>query len=189
MDRRDVLRRLSAGAAWPFIDGLLPVDLFALLTEVHAAAQSADGARFRALDVRAAQTVETACERLIPADGTPGAAGAGVPRFIDHMLADWYEPEERERFLRGLHTLDVRSETVHGRAFVQCTVAQQHELLSAFDDEAQRLPSDRRSAHWFGMLKYLTVWGYCTSEPGMKALLLYPQPMKYDGAAPYERRS
>jgi hypothetical protein len=73
---------------------------------------------------------------------------------------------------------------------VRCTAAQQDALLTALDAEVQRLEVDRRNMHWFGMLKYLTVWGYCTSEVGMKMELhLYPQPMKYDGSAPYEPRS
>jgi hypothetical protein len=34
------------------------------------------------------------------------------------------------------------------------------------------------------MLKYLTVYGYCTSEAGMRALGLYPMAGRYDGCAP-----
>jgi hypothetical protein len=38
------------------------------------------------------------------------------------------------------------------------------------------------NAHWFAMLKYLTVWGYCTSDVGMRETLhSWPQPMRYDG--------
>ncbi len=41
------------------------------------------------------------------------------------------------------------------------------------------------STHWFGTLKFLTVWGYCTSEVAMKELFhSVPRPTKYDGAAP-----
>ncbi len=195
MDRRDVLRCLAAGAAWPIADRWFSADIVAILQDVHAAAQAdqrlaPNAQRPRALDRHAAETVAAACERIIPADETPGAIAAGVPQFIDRMLADWYEPEERDRFLQGLSILDARSQTANGRVFVLCTVAQQDALLTALDAEVQALDPDRRSSHWFAMLKYLTVWGYCTSEVGMKAELgLYPQPTRYDGSAPYKRRT
>jgi hypothetical protein len=190
MQRRDALRILAAGAAWPVADSLIPGDLLAMLKDVHAAAQSDGPGTFRALDGHAAHTVAAACERLIPADETPGAVDAGVPHFIDHMLAGWYEPHERDRFLTGLQTLDTKSRAANGRVFVQCTDAEQEALLTAFDRDVQALEGEQRDMHWFGMLKYLTVWGYCTSEAGMKTELhLYPQPMKYDGSAPYKGRS
>ena len=190
MHRRDVLRVLAAGAAWPVADSLMSADLLAILREVHAAAQSDGPGTFRALDTHAARTVTVACERLIPADETPGAVDVGVPHFIDRMLADWYESPERDRFLAGVQNLDARARAAHGRTFVQCTDSQQDVLLTAFDREVQALDGDERSMHWFGMLKYLAVWGYCTSEAGMKTELhLYPQPMKYDGSAPYKGRT
>jgi hypothetical protein len=34
------------------------------------------------------------------------------------------------------------------------------------------------------MLKFLTIYGWCTSQPGMRALKLYPLPWRYDGCAP-----
>jgi len=190
MNRRDVLRSLAAGAAWPVADSLIPADLLALLREVHASAQSDVPGKLRALDSHAAATVAAACERIIPADETPGAIDAGVPHFIDHMLAGWYEPDDRDRFLAGLQTLDAGSRAANGRLFLHCTAGQQDALLTAFDREVQTLEGERRDMHWFTMLKYLTVWGYCTSEIGMKTELhLYPQPMKYDGSAPYKGRA
>jgi hypothetical protein len=190
MHRRDVLRVLATGAAWPVADSLIPTDLLAMLREMHAAAQSDAPGTFRALDRHASETVAAVCERLIPADDTPGAIAAGVPRFIDHMLADWYTPNERDRFLAGLQTLDARSRTANGQVFVQCTDTQQEALVAAFDREVQTLEDNKRDLHWFGIVKYLTVWGYCTSEAGIKTELhAYPQPMKYDGAAPYKGRS
>ena len=42
-------------------------------------------------------------ERIIPADDTPGATAAGVPAFIAHMLANWYDPPERTRVIEQDH--------------------------------------------------------------------------------------
>ncbi len=95
--------------------------------------------------------------------------------FIDKMLTDWHTPEERERFLAGLKELDSRGN------FVDRSEADQLALLNALDNAAFAAGTND---HWFARLKYLTVYGYCTSEVGMRALKLYPLPWRYDGCAP-----
>ncbi len=63
--------------------------------------------------------------------------------------------------------------------------------MRQLDDEVtalRRTDGAAASAHWFGMLKFLTVWGYCTSEVGMRQTLQsWPQPMRYDGNVPVTR--
>jgi hypothetical protein len=54
-------------------------------------------------------------------------------------------------------------------------------VLTALDDEVS---TGGTNEHWFAMLKYLTIYGWCTSEAGMRALRLYPLPWRYDGCAP-----
>jgi hypothetical protein len=50
--------------------------------------------------------------------------------------------------------------------------------------------ADAANNHWFGMLKYLTVFGYCTSKVGQtQHLALWPLPGRYDGDAPYRLAS
>jgi hypothetical protein len=42
--------------------------------------------------------------------------------------------------------------------------------------------------HYYTMIKQLTLFGYFTSETGMKQTLRYlPVPGKYDGAFPYKK--
>jgi len=114
--------------------------------------------------------------------------GADVVAFIDKMLADWHTPAERNRFLTGLPDLDVRSRARASRAFVDCGEADQVAVLTALDGEVTALrASDGDTAanqHWFAMLKYLTVYGWCTSEAGARELGLYPLAGRYDGCAP-----
>ena len=88
MDRRDVLRGLATGAAAPLLGSLFPHELLAWGTEVHlavGAGQSTAGS----LAAPLVQTLTAACERIIPADDTPGARAAAVPAFIDRRLTDW----------------------------------------------------------------------------------------------------
>ena len=129
-----------------------------------------------------------AAEQIIPATDTPGATDAGVCAFVDKMLADWHTPAERERFLTGLPDLDARCRAQVGREFVDCAVADQVAVLTALDADVTALRASHGAAaanqHWFATLKYLTVYGYCTSEVGMRALALYPLPGRYEGCAP-----
>lgn len=188
MERRELIQWLVATAGLQCLDSLAPSDLLALGRDVHRRA-AAPNAGLRVLSPHAERTVTAAAERIIPATDTPGATDAGVSAFIDKMLADWHTPAERERFLAGLPDLDTRCRTRGGRDFVHCAVADQVAVLTALDDDVTALRAGGGGAanqHWFAMLKYLTVYGYCTSEVGMRTLQLYPLPSRYDGCAPIE---
>ena len=172
MERREVIQWLVATAGLRCLDSLAPADLLALGRNVHR--RATPPATRRALTAAAAQTVAIAAERIIPATETPGATDAGVTAFIEKMLADWHTPAEREQFLAGLADLDARCRTRASRDFVACGEADQVAVLTELD---------AAHAQWFARLKYLTVYGYCTSEVGMRALGLWPQPWRYDGCA------
>jgi hypothetical protein len=179
MERRELIQWLVATAGLRCLESLAPQDLLALGREVHYRTAAA-----RALSAHALATVTAAAERIIPATDTPGATDAGVADFIDKMLADWHTPAERDQFLAGLPELDRRCRAKANKNFVECSEADQVAILSALDDEAR---AAQRGEHWFARLKYLTVYGYCTSEPGMRALGLFPLPWRYDGCAPVTR--
>jgi hypothetical protein len=176
-------------AVLPWLDG---VDLFRLGAAVHAQSASSKDAPLRVLDDPLNRLVTAASECIIPATDTPGAAAAGVNRFIDHMLADWYPGDARDRFLKGLTALEARARAMHSTSFSECAGDEQAAILSMFDDEVTNL-RDRHAPHprdhWFAMLKFLTVWGYYTSEIGeQQELQRVALPMRYDGCAPYTSR-
>jgi hypothetical protein len=183
LNRREVLRWLAATAAIGGLDGLSLDQLFALGRDAHV--RSGDGT-LRVLDPHGDAMVIAAAERIIPADETPGATDARVDRFIDHMLADWYPAVTRDRVLAGLRDLDQRSRTRNGRSFVDSTASNQIVLLTALDEEALG-PGRTPGEHWFATFKFLTVWGYFTSEVAQRETLkAVPLPGRYDGCAPYQ---
>jgi hypothetical protein len=152
----------------------------------HSAAPPAP---LRAMTVAEYDIVSQAAERIIPRTITPGATDARVADFIDVMLADWYSGSDRERFKTGLRELDGRARNLANRPFAEMTQRQQTELLETLDRELQlRRQSGVAAAddHWLAMLKYLTIWGYYTSRPGIvEELRVDVLPGRYDGNAQY----
>lgn len=190
MERREMVRWLVATAALECLDGLAPNDLLALGTRLH---QGTGAQGSRALDAHARRTVIAAAERIIPATDTPGATDAGVVGFVDRLLADWYTPEERDRVLGGLRDLDARCRSRRGRDFADCGEADQVAVLTALDDEVTTLRRGQgggpANEHWFAMLKWMTAFGYCTSEVAMRQTFgAWPLPGRYDGCAPVTPR-
>lgn len=185
MERRELLRWLAASAGLAALDGLAPDDLLALGREVHTRRAGRP-----ALSPAASRTVAAAAERILPASDTPGATDAGVTEFIDRLLVDWFDSDERAGFLAGIPELDRSSRARSGRDFADSTEADQVAVLMALDGELTALRRAGRGGdanrHWFGMLKYLTVWGYFTSEPAARITLgTFPLPGRFDGCAPY----
>ena len=164
MDRREALRVLGAATAAPLISR----DLYALGNDARARWRARPG--FRVLDAQQQLLVQTLTEMIIPATDTPGATGAGVDQFIDVMLADWYDPADRQAFLDGLADVDGRSKAATGKAFTDAAAAPQTALLTALDDELARLRATHQKLdkNFWRNLKWLTLTGYYTSQVGFE---------------------
>jgi glucoside 3-dehydrogenase (cytochrome c) hitch-hiker subunit len=163
MDRRTLLRLLGATAAVA-----TSPDLDTLGRALHR--RLGRGAPLRVLDPHQSATVVVLSDRFIPAGDTPGAKAARVNEFIDLLLAEWYETEDRDRFLAGLGDLDTRARASFGGDFVAGTAEQQDAMLVRLDDEAARwlaTPSGTRGPEpFYRQMKWLTLFGYYTSEIG-----------------------
>lgn len=188
MERRELLHWLVATGGLAALHHFDERDLAALGDAAHRALRDQASVGWRALSASEARTVAIVAEHIIPRTDTPGATDANVTAFIDTMLADWYAPAEAQAFRTGLGELDARARALHNQAFMSCTGPQQIALVEAFDTAVTTMRTQRgtdANAHWFAVLKYLTVWGYCTSEPGMRRhLRSHPLPMRYDGNVP-----
>lgn len=190
MNRRRALHLLGAVAGVPalgVLGGRSADELFAIAARIHERLPESPAPR--ALTPAQYRAVTIAAEHIIPRTDTPGATDARAADFIDVMLADWYAPAERDEFLRGLADLDDRARRDQGSAFASVAEAGRLRLLTALDDEVTSLRRGDPSAanrHWFSVLKYLTVWGYCTSRVGiLEGLRLDLMPGRFDGNAPY----
>jgi gluconate 2-dehydrogenase gamma chain len=186
VDRRELVGWMVATGGLSALNRLSASDLLSIGRDAHAEV-AATHTHVPALDARATAIVTVAAERIIPATDTPGATQANVTAFIEKMLSGWYAPADRERFVIGIGELDARAKELYTRAFAACNPSEQDALLDGYDSAVSAMRSAQDpavNAHWFAMLKYLTVWGFCTSEVGMRDVLhSWPQPMRYDGNA------
>lgn len=122
-------------------------------------------------------------ERVLPTTDTPGAIAAGVPVFIEKLLADWSYPADRKPILAGLDAIDARSRADYRVPAASATPAQQDALLTlAMED---KLPG---GAAFFVPFRQMVISGYYTSEVGITQEREYlPVPGSYDGAYPYAK--
>ena len=189
MQRRDVLRLLTSTA----VMSAIPIELLQTMQQARAEAGANGG--LRTLDAQQNATIVTMTDLIIPETSTPGAKGVKVNEFIDLMLTEWYDRPDSERFLQGIAEADAASRKRFGKAFVQCSAAQQIALMKTWDDEAMayahalKLSQKSKAAappvNFFYTVKRLTLVGYYTSEVGfLKELGATIIPLKHAGCAP-----
>jgi len=122
-------------------------------------------------------------ERVMPTTDTPGAITAGVPAFIEKLLADWASPDDRKPILAGLDAIEARSQSDYKIAADKATPAQQDALLTLAMEN--KLPG---GADFFDKFRQLVITGYFTSEVGITQEREYlPVPGHYDGAFLYSQ--
>ena len=135
---------------------------------------------------------------IIPVTDTPGAKAARVNEFMDLILTEWATEDERNRFLAGLNDMDVQSNALFGRKFIECTTLQQTRCcnlsttrwIAAFAlpsavDFLRDYPCLQLRGEFFRSFKLMTLHGYYTSEIGMtQELKREIIPGAYHGCAP-----
>lgn len=121
-------------------------------------------------------------ERIIPTTDTPGAIAAGVPGFIEMMLADWYEPTDRNEFMAGLGVMDGYAQVRYSKPYAELAPEAQDAILTTAMENA--VPG--LSARFFEQCRQMVILGYYSSEIGCRQERVYlPVPGRYDGAYPY----
>ncbi|MET0535572.1 MAG: gluconate 2-dehydrogenase subunit 3 family protein [Steroidobacter sp.] len=126
-----------------------------------------------------AALVGEVADLIIPRTDTPGAKDAGVPQFIDVMLKNVYEDDDRKYYIEGLQAFEEDARKAHGKAFVELPKQTQVELLRKFHDPAvaEELSFETRPTSYRRpfvlMTKELTLLGFFTSKPGATQVLQY----------------
>lgn len=146
------------------LGAFLGVALVAPATRAVAAISAPWDAANRAL-------VAEVAEIIIPATDTGGAKAAGVPAFVEMMVADWFDAGERTHFMDGMGAFADEARARHGKPFADLGDAEKiaffGEKLKAAEAAAAAPPAGGRPRTPFAMLmKRLTIYGYYTSELG-----------------------
>lgn len=128
-------------------------------------------------------------DTILPETGTPGAKAAGVGPFIAMMVVDTYYEADQQIFRDGLNALQALCLRSYGAHFQDITAAERLTLLENLDAEQRQYMRAREPgapAHYFRMLKELTLLGYFTSEIGYTQAMRYAEtPGRYDPCVPY----
>lgn len=178
MNRRELVRHLAL-----LLGGLSAPVTSGLLTGCRPRPSSAEPTGV--LDAGQLRTAGALAERILPRTDTPGALDAGVDRYIDAMLADFFSPADRDIYTTGLARLDERAGARHGKPFAGCAPEQQDALVEELDRLAfAGDPPTDPDARFFRFQKELTIAGFYTSRAGATEEL-HPMPLgEYRGDVP-----
>jgi len=122
-------------------------------------------------------TMAALSDRIIPTTDTPGAIAAGVPDYIEKLLADWARPNERVPILAGIDAIEAKSLLDYKVSAARATPEQQDALLTAAMNGGLGDGSG-----FFLKFRQLVIAGYYTSEIGMTQERAYlPVPGEYHG--------
>ena len=183
MNRRDAIGRVSL-----LLGGtILGAEVF--LSGCHNAPNiGGAGINFSNDDV---SFLDEVAETILPATDTPGAKEAKVGEFMTRIVKDCYTEKDQKIFTDGMQQLDAASKKKSGKSFLDSSPVQRHDLLVDLDKEQKAYTDAKKKddpAHYFRMIKELTLWGYFTSEPGAtKALRYVAIPGKYEGCIDYKK--
>ncbi len=127
------------------------------------------------------KTITVLGDIIIPKDDVSGSASdAGVPAFIEFIVKDM--PHHQIPLRGGLKWLDVQCMKRFDKPFVDCTAAQQIELVDeiAFPEKAK--PEMAQGVAFFNRMRDLTATGFFTSQIGIKDLgYAGNSPTRWDG--------
>ena len=121
-------------------------------------------------------------ETIIPKTSTPGAKELNIHLFVLKMLDDCYEPEEQERFVKGLEALMDKTQDLYGKSFMDLTVPERQELLVAIENDKE---ASAELAGFYKIMKGKTIQGYLNSQYVMTNLIKWELvPGRYNGYYP-----
>lgn len=182
ISRREAVRRMTVLAGGALSSSTVAALLGGCETTGTATAEWTPAV----LDAPRLEKLTVVVDAILPRTDTPAASDVGVPGFIDRVLDDYAEPEERIRVLEGLDGLDDASRDATGVAFLEADPDRQVELLTALDAESVRAREDGyEPLPFFATIKEWTLLGYYTSRAGATQELQWlAMPGRWDADVP-----
>lgn len=118
------------------------------------------------------QTISRIAELIIPETETPGAIRAGVPSYIDLIIAR--NTDQQLVVADGLRWLDSEANRTAQKVFVELSEERQLSILQPLCDAADSGQTNvGRNVQFFTLMKNLTADGYYTSKIGLMDELQY----------------
>jgi hypothetical protein len=116
--------------------------------------------------------VDELSETIIPADShSGGAKAAKVADFIEQMVHESTDDQQRALWREGLRLIDLMSQHYNGKSFVDASSEERIAVLTVLSDNDQM--TDLPEVRFFKELKRLTAVGYYTSKIGIHDELEY----------------
>jgi Gluconate 2-dehydrogenase subunit 3 len=204
MDRRELLKMIALATGTAVIGG----EFFLAGCKNP---EAGDPMKFSEDDVSLFDEVG---ETILPKTKTPGAKEAKIGAYMVIMVNDCYAAEEQKTFHQGIKKLNDACREMHKESFMKATPEQRKSLLIKLDGEAKKYATDnkefdalqikkekdehekgntgfkreKRTGHYFSMMKQLTISGFFTSKEGKQGALRFtPAPGKYVGDLDYKK--
>ena len=185
MKRREALKVLGAAASVPLVATLSARDAHALGVRIHEDLARRGHLALSGLTAEQRRMVAAMAEVIIPETDTPGAKAVGVDGFIDILVGEWFDDEERTTFLAGIAETDARARRAFGKLFADGTAAEQNALARTLDAESTTARRTNAPRTFFNRMKDVTVYAYFTSEKVQKDVFKHRMFFeRYDGCAP-----
>jgi gluconate 2-dehydrogenase gamma chain len=178
LQRRDLLRRV----AW-LMGGAVSAPAAVAILQGCSAKEAAPTAAWtpKFFKGEQAHVITAIADIIIPRTDTSGALDAGVPAFIDLMLADVYDDAARERFSTGYAAFDARLREA-GAPFLEQSREQR---TIAVKQELERALQEQGPKPFMLMTRELTLLGFYTSKVGISENMEYVSvPTVFHGCVP-----
>lgn len=177
-DRRSVLRIIGvigATCAYPYSSETLhgqTIDQNNPGADQHHHTPPEQQAQPRFFNQRDYETICRITDLIIPETDTPGAVRAGVPAYLDLVIAR--DTDQQLLVADGLRWLDGEAARIANKRFIELSETQQLVILEPLCEAADAPGFNKgRNVQFFSLVKNLTADGYYTSKVGLLDELQY----------------
>jgi hypothetical protein len=182
LNRREAIARLAV-----LLGGAVVIGSESYLSGAPVAGKTT-GNDFTAADIALLDEIG---DTIIPTTNTPGAKATKIGEFMVWMVNECYDDAQHAAFQAGLAAVNATAIARFGHDFMAASAVERTALLNELDAEQKRHNGSKAKgepAHYFRMMKQLTLLGYFTSEIGATQALRFTEvPGRFDGNAPYQK--